>query len=133
MIPSFAKEAAFDFVEEKIASRDYALDYEKKRINGSREGLEEIRQAVFFILNTERYEHLIYPWNYGVELVDLIGKAMEYVIPEAERRITEALIQDDRIEAVDDFYFEQNMRKLKVLFTVHTNLGDFNAEKVVSA
>lgn len=133
MLPSFAKEATFDFVEEKIASRDYALDYEKKRINGSREGLEEIRQAVFFILNTERYEHLIYPWNYGVELVDLIGKAMEYVIPEAERRITEALIQDDRIEAVDDFYFEQNMRKLKVLFTVHTNLGDFNAEKVVSA
>ncbi len=133
MLPSFAKEAAFDFVEEEIASRDYALDYEKGRISGNREGLEEVRQAVFFILNTERYEHLIYPWNYGAELVDLIGKTMEYVIPEAERRITEALTQDDRIGIVDNFCFEQNKGKLKVLFTVHTNFGDFNAEKVVSA
>ena len=132
MLPVFVEEAIHDFEEEQIASTDYALDYSHERVNGMREGLKELEQAVFFILNTERYVHLIYPWSYGVELVDLIGQPMEYVIPEVERRITEALVQDDRIDSVDNFVFEQNKRKLKVTFTVHTNTGDFEAIKVVS-
>ena len=67
MLPKFIEEATYDFEEEQIASRDFALDYEKDKINGIREGLEEIEQAVYFILNTERYQHIIYPWSYGIE------------------------------------------------------------------
>lgn len=132
MLPVYVEEATYDFEEEQIASKDFALDYEGKRVNGIREGLEEIRQAVFFILNTERYNHEIYPWSYGVELDDLAGNQTEYVIPEAERRITEALVQDDRINSVDGFEFEQNKNELTVTFTVHTNLGDIEAVKVVN-
>lgn len=131
MLPVYVEEATYDFVEEKLPSKDFALDYKNNTVNGMREGLEEVKQAVFFILNTERYQHLIYPWSYGVELVDLIGQPMEYAIPEVERQITEALMQDDRIDSVDNFEFEQNKRRLKVTFTVHTNIGDFDSVKVV--
>lgn len=132
MLPVYTEEATFDFQEEQIASKDFALDYANNRVNGMREGLEEIRQAAFFILNTERYAHIIYPWSYGVELADLVGKPVEYVIPEAERRITEALIEDERIESVDGFNFEQEKRDLKVTFTIHTKLGDIEIVKVVN-
>jgi len=131
MLPVFIEEATYEFIEEQMASKDFALDYEKDRINGIREGLEEIRQAVYFILNTERYQFIIYPWTYGVELVDLIGQPKEYAIPEVERRITEALVQDDRIDSVDNFEFNQDGIKVNVTFTVHTNLGDIQAVKVV--
>ena len=47
-----------------------------------------------------------YSWNYGVELVELIGQPKEYALPEIKRCITEALLQDDRITAVDGFEFE---------------------------
>ena len=132
MLPVYIDEATYDCKEEKLPSKDFALEYEKNTVNGIREGLLEIRQAVYFILNTERYQYLIYPWSYGVELRDLIGKQMEYVIPEIERRITEALLQDDRIDAVNGFEFEQQKSKLKVTFVVHTNIGNLEVIKVVN-
>ncbi|MGO0862332.1 DUF2634 domain-containing protein, partial [Clostridioides difficile] len=88
--------------------------------------------TIFLILNTERYQHLIYSWHYGVELNDLIGEPVSYVIPELERRIKEALIQDDRIENVDNFEFQNVKGKLHCNFVVHTKYGNLNAEKVVS-
>ncbi|MGX4404125.1 DUF2634 domain-containing protein, partial [Clostridioides difficile] len=90
------------------------------------------KQTIFLILNTERYQHLIYSWNYGVELNDLIGEPISYVIPELERRITEALIQDDRIENIDNFEFQNIKGKVQCRFSVHTKYGNIKAEKVVS-
>ncbi|MEN7878670.1 DUF2634 domain-containing protein, partial [Clostridioides difficile] len=69
---------------------------EKSKIDGICDDVEALKQTIFLILNTERYQHLIYSWNYGVELNDLIGEPISFVIPELERRIKEALIQDDR-------------------------------------
>ena len=53
---------------------------------------------------------------------------------ERPRRITEALMQDDRILAVDNFRMSYN-KKGDVLaeFTVHTIYGDVDASKGVSA
>ena len=44
--------------------------------------------------------------DYGVEIKNLIGEHLTYVIPELERVIEEALLQDDRIEEVNNFNFE---------------------------
>ncbi|MCC0648588.1 DUF2634 domain-containing protein, partial [Clostridioides sp. ZZV15-6598] len=93
---------------------------------------EALKQTIFLILNTERYEHLIYSRNYGVELNDLIGEPMTFVIPELERRIKEALVQDDRIENVDNFEFENIKGKVHCNFIVHTKYRNLNAEKVVN-
>ena len=92
-------------------SLTYALDIEHGRIRGMVDELESLRQAIYLILSTERYAYLIYSWNYGVELVELIGQPKEYALPEIKRCITEALLQDDRITAVDGFEFETGKKR----------------------
>lgn len=120
-----------DLVSLKIKtqpSTTYYLDQENKRIRGSVDGLEAMKQAIYLILNAERYAHLIYSWNYGVELRDLIGEPKEYAYPEIKRCITEALLQDDRITAVDDFIFETHGEKVHVSFLIHTIFGEIDWE-----
>ncbi|WP_131037903.1 DUF2634 domain-containing protein [Clostridioides difficile] len=113
-------------------SKTFKLNIEKNKVDGICDDVEALKQAIFLILNTERYEHLIYSRNYGVELNDLIGEPISYVIPELERRITEALIQDDRIENVDNFEFQNIKGKVHCKFTVYSKYGNIKAEKVVS-
>ena len=113
-------------------SKTFKLNIEKNRVDGIWDDIEALKQTIFLILNTERYEHLIYSRNYGVELNDLIGEPISYVIPELERRITEALIQDDRIENIDNFEFQNINGKVQCRFSVHTKYGNIKAEKVVS-
>lgn len=109
-------------------SLTYAVDLEHGRIRGMTDGLEALRQAVYFILRTERYMYLIYSWNYGVELRDLIGQPKEFALPEIKRGITEALLQDDRITEVDGFEFETGKKSVHVTFTVHSIFGDMEVE-----
>jgi hypothetical protein len=101
-------------------------------INGYTDGKEAVQQAIYLILNTERYKFIIYSWNYGVELVDLFGKPMSYVIAELPRRIKEALLQDDRITDVNDFTFEVKRSRLYTTFTVTTIYGDIPTELEVA-
>ena len=84
------------------------------------------------MLNIERYKYVIYSANYGVELLDLIGQPIPYVLPELKRRITECLTQDDRITAVENFEFEVNKKTIHCTFTVHSNVGSFESESVVN-
>lgn len=113
-------------------SKTFKLDVENKRIIDMVDGLEAVKQSVYCILNTERFEWLIYSWNYGSELKDLFGKSSGLVKAKIKKRIREALIQDDRISDVDSFFFDINERKLHVTFTVHTQWGEIEAEKEVS-
>ncbi len=109
----------------------HRMIFDDGRISGECDGVEAVKQAIYNILNTERYQYIIYSWNYGVELKDLFGMPVDYVAAEAERRITEALLQDDRITAVDNFEFEEGRKKLSITFTVHTKYGDVQGEKEV--
>ena len=85
----------------------------------------------FLILNVERYEWLIYSWNYGFEKKSLIGKPVDFCIPEIERRVKEALLQDDRITAVENFQFEVNKKKVLTTFTVISIFGPIFTEMEV--
>ena len=86
---------------------------------------EALRQTIYKILNTERYQYIIYSWNYGVELMDLIGEPVSYVCPEIERRVTEALLQDTRIYSCSSFSFDTSEHGIvKVSFIVHTIYGE---------
>ena len=98
------------------------------RITDYIDDLDAIKQAIYLILSTERYQYIIYSWDYGVELVDLIGKPMPYVMAEVPRRVKEALIQDDRIEDVVDFEFTKKGKQLHVKFTVVSNIGNIPTE-----
>lgn len=58
------------------------------------EGNEAIKVWVYKALLTPRYSYSIYSWNYGSELMDLIGKAYTPSLTkeEAKRYIKEALL-----------------------------------------
>ncbi|WP_143320917.1 DUF2634 domain-containing protein [Clostridium sp. HBUAS56010] len=112
-------------------SKTFRLDTDQKRIVDMTDGLEAIRQSVYCILNTERFEWLIYSWNYGTELNDLFGKSAGFVKAKVKKRIREALKQDDRITEVNSFSFEMSKRSLHVTFTVHSLWGEIEAEKEV--
>ena len=110
-------------------SLTYALDIEHGRIRGIVDKRESVKQAIYLILHTERYAHLIYSWNYGVELAALIGQPKEYALPEIKRRIKEALLQDDRITAVDGFVFGESEKKsVHITFMAHSIFGTFEVE-----
>lgn len=111
----------------------YAMKLSGDRVQGYTDGIEAMKQAIFKILNTERYKYLIYGWDYGIELADLFGEAISYVCPELERRITEALLADDRILEVKDFQFDYPKRHVvHVSFTVETIFGEIQAAKDVN-
>ena len=131
MLPEGAELFEDDIEIEEEPSRNYRMNQKEFRVRGKVDGLEAVKQAVFKMLNTERYQYLIYSWDYGVELLDLFGESISYVCPELERRITEALLQDDRIEEVDGFEFEVSGGTVKASFTVHTVFGDMQAQKEV--
>lgn len=100
------------------------------RITGTTDRQQAMIQAIWKILNTERYAYPIYSWNYGVELKDLYGHNMTYISPELERRIREALSPDDRITSVDNFSFSYPKRNsIYVQFTAHTIFGDMDIGK----
>lgn len=133
MIPSIDDNLIADIEIETQPGLTYKMNLDDKYINGMCDDLEAVKQTVYKILNTERYKYNIYSWNYGVELQDLVGLPTSYVCSELQRRITEALLQDDRIEAVTDFEFDTSNRKEVVCaFIVQTIFGDMATEKVVN-
>lgn len=109
------------------------MNLESGLVRGYIDDQEAMKQAIYKILNTERYQYVMYSQNYGVELLDLYGEPVSYVCPELERRITEALIWDERIESVDNFEFNISKKgEVLITFTAHTIFGDVVAEKVVN-
>lgn len=96
----------------------------RSRVSGFCDGVEALKQTVYFILSTERYVYPIYSWDYGVELRELVGKPMSYVMSELPRRITEALTMDDRISNATNFSFERHGRRLAVSFTVVSDIAE---------
>ena len=122
-----------DFEYETQPSRTYKLNMENNTISGGYvDGVEALKQAIYKILNTQRFDYLIYSWNYGVEIKNLIGEHTSFAIPELERVITEAIMQDDRIEDVTDFEFIINKNIVTVKFKVISIEGITDIEKVVS-
>lgn len=122
----------FEIVEQPSYTYKMVLpqtDDEDTRVAGKSDEIEAVQQAVYKILNTERYTYPIYSWNYGIELVDLFGQPMPWVFPELEMRITEALTWDDRINSVSDFEFEETGKnEVHAKFTVNSIFGSFESE-----
>ena len=117
-----------DLNELKYGDETYKIHLLQDEIKGKTDGLDAVKQAIYLILNTERYAYNIYSWNYGVELVDLIGQPLPYVTVALPRRIEEALTQDDRIKGVRDFKFQRDKNKLHTTFNVITTVGDVQSE-----
>jgi len=113
-------------------SLTYRMDWEKKRISGSIDGLEAVQQAAVKILQTDRYEQLIYSFNYGTEWNLVLGADRLLVRSEIRRVLSEALLQDDRIIGIEDMEVLFSGDNLTVEFTVVTQYGNFQMRKEMS-
>lgn len=99
-----------------------------KTVHGYIDKKDALAQTIYQILNTERYQWIIFSWDYGVEYRRLIGKDPAYCVPEIERSTREALLQDERITGVDSFSFETGKKQIHGTFTAHTIYGDIPCE-----
>ncbi len=132
MIPSTVGFLTQDFEIREQPGLTYRMDLDGDSVRGYVDGREAVKQAVFRILQTERYRYLIYPWWYGIETEDLYGEPVNWVCAELERRITEALMMDDRIIGVGDFEHDTGVKGVvHTTFTTHTIYGDISAERRV--
>lgn len=122
------------FVEVKPAplpSRTYMLDFESGQIKEKLiDGQEAIRQSIQKAVLTARYRYLIYNSQYGCEIETLLGQDIspQLLHSEITRVITEAIKEDDRIQAVEQFRIERASDKLFVTFTVITAEGAIEQE-----
>lgn len=117
------------FEYENQPNLTYKIHTDSGRIAGFVDELKAYEQAVYKLLSTERYKYLIYSWNYGIELEDLFGQPIPYVVPELERRITEALMADERTVSVSDFEFDTSKRGVvHVMFNATSIYGEVKLE-----
>ena len=132
MIPKTNNKLSTSIVVETLPSRTYEVNLTEETITNMCDKLDAMKQLIYKIINTERYKHLIYSWNFGIELADLFGEPPSYIYPEIQRRIEEALTQDERIQRVDAFNFTMISKGIVcVSFTVQTVFGEVKAEKKV--
>lgn len=113
-----------------LPTKTYKLDFERGRVTGMIEGLEAIEQAIFKELNTQRFAYMIYSDDYGFE--NMIGEDEIFVRGELPRRITEAILQDERITSIEYFtlFFVEDAAWVK--FTAVTIYGDVDVLREVS-
>ncbi len=117
---------------ETIPSKNYKMNLKKEVIGGFNDELEAMRQAIYKILSTQRYNYIMYSWNYGMEVDDLFGQDRNFVCVEVQSRIREALMQDDRIKSVEEFEFDLSKKGVVgVSFNVSTIFGNVEMEKMV--
>lgn len=116
---------AIDKAEKRrYSTKDFKLIGED-RIGGTVDGIESIKQAVYFILNTERYRSATMSDDTGVELVNLIGENPDLAGIKLKSTITDALLNDDRIETVNDIIIRQVSRNVyDISIDISTSLGD---------
>lgn len=123
-LPSIADDVIDMAQMSDMPSKTYRMRIADERVKSTVDNVDAIAQACYKILNTERYQYVIYSWNYGIELKDLFGKPIPYVYSELPRRIREALLQDDRIASVGDFELSSTGGDVLAKFTVTTTDGD---------
>ena len=130
MTPKTSAELMHDFTVVQHPGKTYRI--EGNRIAGYTDGLPAVVQAARLILSTERFMHPLYSWNYGAELTDLFGLAPPLLHTRLRQRITEALLQDDRIREVADFSFSHGRGAVAVTCTVKTIYGTTTITEVLN-
>lgn len=133
MIPkSDFEDITADFEEEIQTTRTYRMDHVRKRIIGFTDGQEAMEQAIYKAMGTERYENIIYSWNFGAEVAKLFGKPIPFVYSELKRITNECLLIDNRIKELSDFNFSHKKNKVFMSFVAHTFFGEVPIQKEVA-
>lgn len=106
----------------ELPTRTYRLDAVKGRCSGFIDRKEAMEQAIFKVINTVRFAHLIYSDDYGFE--HMTGHERLFVRGDLPRRIKEALLQDERITSITNFTLDFEKDEAYVSLTADTIFGD---------
>ena len=122
-----------EIITEEMTSKTYKIDFSKNRINEKIDGLEALKQAIYCILNTIRYENIIFSHNYGSEVNSAIGLDYDLAKAEVKRYISEAILADDRFIEIQNYTTEKlTSDSMLISFDVLTEYGlTLNVEKEV--
>jgi hypothetical protein len=113
--------------EEYNIPKEYQIDFGTGQLTGNLvEGLEAIKMWAFLAINTTRYRHDIYSWDYGCEIEDMIGQSLtqEYLDTEIPRVIEECLTVNPHIKSISNISIALNDDKLSGNFTINTDYGE---------
>lgn len=115
--------------------QEYAWDFERDcflyDVNGRHILLTRnpaLEVWIYKALKTERFEYLVYSWQYGIELKPFIGKVMgvQERYSELRRVITECLMVNPYIRSIDSFSItpENRAELIRVHITLTTVYGE---------
>lgn len=113
-------------------TKTYRIDFEKNRIIGYVDRQDAMKQAIYKVIMTDRFKHLIYSWNYGTEWEAVQGKSWGVVESELKRIINEALLADSRILEIRNFEVSRiSARVFAASFVAETIFGDVEIKEEV--
>ena len=117
-------------IGESIQYRQPNLTYRvgDSTVAGKIDKLDSVKQAIYYILSTERYSSPIYDGDYGVELEQYIGKDIGFITAGIQETLRDALLQDDRISDVQVDNVEKSDKQNNAClidFTVFTIYGTY--------
>lgn len=130
MIPDSSIDITLSSSESTEPSKTYKMSSNK--IQGYIDNKDALQQAIYKILNTEKYESPIYGFSYGIEMESLIGKDNFYIQMELSRRIKECLLEDERITSVENFKFSISKDSILCTFDVISIYGTSTMKKEVN-
>lgn len=114
-----------------IIPREYGVNFETGELTGEIvEENEAIKVWIYFALHTPRYRYLIYSWDYGNELEDLVGQSypQEFLNTEVQSLVEDCLFVNENITGLSDFEVECINDKLKISFTANTIYGEVDID-----
>lgn len=128
-LPQIADEISGNVYSYRQPNLTYRLG--EKTVSGKIDKIESIKQAIYHILNCERWSNPIYDDNYGIELEQYIGKDFGFVVASIQDTLRDALLQDDRIMDVivtDVSKSNEQQNACLIQFEVYTIYGTIKEE-----
>lgn len=78
-------------IKTSVIPEEYEMDFKTYELTGRIvKGKEAIKMWIYKVLRTNRYKHIIYTWDYGVELEELISMPFDRAFIESEVQIGRA-------------------------------------------
>lgn len=133
LFPTYAVEPAETVLKESTAIPvEYEINWEEKKLTGKIvSGLDAIKIWIKLALKTPRYRYIIYTWDYGTELEELIGQnhSIEYLESETKRMIEECLQIHEQVGQIRDFFVTLERDWIDISFVVDTPYGSIQIQE----
>ncbi|MBR1452028.1 MAG: DUF2634 domain-containing protein, partial [Candidatus Methanomethylophilaceae archaeon] len=106
---------------------EYEIDFDTMTLTGRMiTGLDAVKQWIRLCLEVPRYRYTQYPWTYGQDFEELIGRSYTEgdLKPILEKMVNEAFFLNSEIKAVTNFSVKKDGDHVTMSFIVSTDYGD---------